>query len=270
LEGNFQVHDDLKRALQIAELAGRELHQRFRTKITSSIKADDSLVTEADLASQEVVCRELARYFPGDLLLAEEGEQAFDFSPSNRNVWIVDPLDGTSNFARGYDYFCVSIARARWSEGRWQPDLGVIHVPTQRRSYCAALSLGAWVDGRRLGRIDQSDNIAFSRRFLVTGFAYDQGQALEQSVARFLKVASHCNSIRRPGAAALDLAHVAEGVFDAYWETGVKPWDVAAGLVILRELGARCCDFSGAEFDLRRPDLVVGRPEVVDTLVNLF
>jgi myo-inositol-1(or 4)-monophosphatase len=266
------VSVDIKLVRDIAEAAGRELLQRFRRKITVQTKVDDSLVTEADLASQDLICRQIRESFPDDEILAEEGPQSVDLGPSSRALWLIDPLDGTTNFAHGFDYFCVSIARATWDPTlkSWRPDLGVVHVPTQGLTYWSVKGGGAWLNDQPLSPFSARPVKAFSRCFLVTGFAYDQGSDLRTSVDRFLRVASQCNSIRRPGAAALDLCQVASGVFDAYWENGVKPWDVAAGLCLLYELGAKVVDYKNAPYRLGGGDAIVGQPGVVDTIAKLF
>jgi myo-inositol-1(or 4)-monophosphatase len=266
------LNTEMKALTNIAKLAGRELTGRFRKSLKSSLKNDRSLVTEADLASQAVIVKELGFHFPGDRVLSEEEPSlATTLSDiTDKALWIVDPLDGTTNFANGFDYFCVSIARAEFSAGFWQPTLGAVYLPTSDVMYTAERGGGAFRNGVSLPKLQTRPRRDFEQCFLATGFAYDRGEELERDIRLFSKIAAQCQSIRRPGAAALDLCLVAEGVFDAFWERNLKIWDVAGASLLLEEVGASQKCYDGRPFQLSKDDLVAGRPEVVDTLLNLF
>jgi myo-inositol-1(or 4)-monophosphatase len=251
------------------QTAGAELTKRFRTELRTQTKPDASLVTDADLASERVILAALRREFPRDTIYSEESGLSAQARPTGGAIWLVDPLDGTTNFANGYPFYCVSIGRGRFrADGTIEMTHGgVLDVP-RRRVYLATRGGGATVDGQRL-RVTQERPMA--RAFLVTGFYYDQGTALQQAVSRFGRVASACQAIRRDGAAALDLALVAEGVFDAFWESGLKPWDVAAGSLLVEEAGGTVRTYEDeTRYDVEAPSIISGAPKVVSEIAALL
>jgi myo-inositol-1(or 4)-monophosphatase len=251
---------DQQRLKQILRDAGAEL-QKYQGSSGLDIqhKADDSLVTSADLASENVILTNIRRFFPDDLILSEESGWTGDAFADGRHVWIIDPLDGTTNFANGYPFYCVSIARAIIQSGMMNVELGGVYDPVRERLYLAARGQGATCNGEKLAvRPDRPPEEAF----LVTGFAYHRDEELSQDVERFLKVAERSQSIRRDGAAALDLAMVAEGIYDGYWETGINAWDVAAGSLLVEEAGGIVSNLGseGRVFNLQQSSIVCGSP----------
>lgn len=262
---------DVKFLNEIIKLAGEKLMSFFGTSLKVDVKADSSLVTEADLASECVLIEGISKKYPNDIICSEEsGLSSADRTPG-RHIWILDPLDGTTNFAHGYPYFCVSAGRGRFREdGSIEILLGAIEDPVRKRSYVAKKGHGAFVNSIpmkvRSGR-------PLRESFLVTGFYYATGSLLSREVERFHRVAQVCSSIRRDGAAALDLALVAEGIFDAFWEYGLKPWDVAAGSLLIQEAGGVVLNYHepiGKEFNVEADGLVSGTAQSVKELLAMF
>lgn len=221
--------------------AAQELQKRAGKPFEIKTKADTSLVTDADLASEKVILANLAKVYPEDTVLAEEsGLSRVERSPGEY-IWLIDPLDGTTNFANGYPFYCISIGRGRFREdGSIEMLAGGVWDAPRSRFYYAELGQGAYVNGQKL-RV--APNREFSKAFLVTGFYYNQGEQLQAQIQRFGRIASRCQTIRRDGAAALDLALVAEGVYDAFWELGLQPWDVAAGSLLVKEAGGTVLNY---------------------------
>jgi myo-inositol-1(or 4)-monophosphatase len=213
---------------------GKILKSRFG-KVGYSLKGRADLLTAADLASQKRAIDMIRRRFPDHGLLAEEG---VDTLRPGRPAWIIDPLDGTTNYAHGFPAACVTAAFYDGGELR----AGGTCDPFRGELFFAVKGRGASLNGRRI-RVSSTPDL--SRALLATGFAYDRGEKAEfycSFYSDFLKI-SH--DIRRMGSAALDLAWTACGRLDGYWEFNLKPWDVAAGLLLVKEAGGKVSDFSG-------------------------
>ena len=257
---------------EMSEAAGAVLSSyRAGAAFTIKRKPDNSLVTDADLASERVILERIRRRFPADKICSEEaGLSSSDRTPGSY-IWIIDPLDGTTNFAHGYDFFCVSIARGRFtSEGPVVVEAGAIHDPIRKKTYVAGLGRGATVNGKAL-KTTQTANLRDA--FLVTGFSYNAGIELKKDIMTLYEVAIRCKGIRGDGSAALDMALVAEGVYDASWDYGLKPWDVAAGGLIIAEAGGTVVNYPGEptdSFDVERPGLICGAPVIVKALSELI
>jgi myo-inositol-1(or 4)-monophosphatase len=230
------MHDlDLTKALDSARKAaqkGREvlLHYFGQLKQVQE-KAQAGLVSEADVESERVIASVLKESFPEIPFMGEEGAFTSRDSQVQANSWVVDPLDGTTNYVHGFHVFCVSIGL------QWKGEivLGVVDVPLLNKTYWSAKGQGAYVNGQRLN-VSSKTNIKDS--LLATGFFHDNREALAQQLKIFSDLVFEARGIRRPGAAAYDLCLVAEGVFDAFWEPNLKPWDAAAGVSLVREAGA--------------------------------
>lgn len=247
--------------------AAAELMQRQGPDLQTMTKADTSLVTEADLASEKVIHDNISKYFPHDTILSEESGRTTGNGPF---VWIVDPLDGTTNYANGYPFFCISIARGRFlPSGRVEVEQGAIYDPNRKRLYFADLGKGASVNGQQ---IKVSIGRDFSKCFLVTGFYYMREETLQREIDRFSRVAKHCQTIRRDGAAALDLAYTAEGIYDAFWEVGLSPWDIAAGALLVKEAGGVVQNYSinSDGFDVFGHGIVAGNSMAVANIASLL
>jgi myo-inositol-1(or 4)-monophosphatase len=233
-------------AIQTAREAGRVLAEKFGRALQVSNKGDIDLVTEADLASEQLIVERVRSYHPRHAILAEE---AGDVTPAGGGAsefkWIVDPLDGTTNYAHGYPVFCVSIALEH--EGRVV--VGVVYDPLRDELFAAERGEGATLNGRRARVSDTSD---LNRALLCTGFPYDVRERGDFA-RHFRNFIMSAQSVRRDGAAALDLAYVAAGRFDGFYEEGLRPWDVAAGVLLVEEAGGRVTHYDGTPFDHYHP-----------------
>lgn len=267
---DVQYTEEMTFLQQLSANAGNELMSRFGKQVKVRHKADNSLVTDADLASERLILDTLKKERPDDLILSEEAGLSSDIRTPGRSIWIIDPLDGTTNFANNYPFFCVSIARAVFdTQGKVIVQSGVVHDPVRNRTYVAEKGKGAWMNGKR---ISVCPDRGLQDAFLVTGFAYHQGNNLRKDIEFFMAVAQTCQSIRRDGAAALDLALVAEGVYDGYWETGLRPWDLAAGVLLVAEAGGILKNFEADDtlpYDLEFGSVICGTNSVVTLISDL-
>jgi myo-inositol-1(or 4)-monophosphatase len=248
--------------------ASLELTKRRGEALKISVKPDASLVTEADLASEKVIIERISKYFPDDQIYAEESGKSSESRRPGSAVWIVDPLDGTTNYANGYPYYCISIGRGIFDgSGRVQMQTGAIYDAVRGKLYFAEDGKGASCDGKPLRVASPRE---FHKSFLVTGFYYREGPDLQCEITRFSKIAQECHSIRRDGAAALDLALVAEGIFDAFWELGLAPWDVAAGSLLVREAGGVVRNYppDSAGYNIEGHGVIAGTQGVVEALAR--
>ena len=263
------VKNDLEMRLEVAKdlasKAGVSLMAFFGKSFDFKQKGDSSLVTEADLASEHIILTGLSEAFPEDTLISEEKEDTPELV-NGRYVWVVDPLDGTTNFANEYPFFCVSIACGVVVSGKVDVQIGVIHDPVRGELYAGIKGNGATLNGEKLSVRAARP---FEESFLVTGFYYNTGSHLASGVELFKRVALSCQSIRRDGAAALDLAYVARGIFDAFWEDGLKPWDMAAGSLLVSEAGGVCLGYDG-DFDINTPTIVAGGEAVSRKLLSFI
>ena len=213
---------------------GKILSAKFG-KVGYRLKGRANLLTEADLASQEKVKAVIRSAFPEDGFLAEEDETP---DISARRIWVIDPLDGTTNYAHGFPAAAVSIALAE--DGKILA--GGVCDPFRREVFTARRGRGAFFNGRRLA---VSKVPSLSKALLVTGFPYDRAERADFYCSFFSDFMKRSHDVRRMGAASLDLAWLAAGRTDGYWEFGLKPWDVAAGKLLVEEAGGRVSDFSG-------------------------
>lgn len=211
-------------------------------------KGTIDLVTEADLASEELILDVLQDNLPGIKILSEESFSSYDKTPAEP-VWIIDPLDGTTNFAHNFPWFAVSIALYDKGESH----VGVIYNPMQKELFCATRAGGAWLNDRRL---KVSEIFSLQNALVATGFPYDILERSDPVLAMLKAVLTHAQGVRRPGAATLDLAYLACGRFDAFWEVGLKPWDTAAGYLLVEEAGGILSNFNGSPFSPFIPELL--------------
>ncbi len=256
------LSDILSVAGKAALAAGQLLKKLYANPHQIQYKGAIDLVTEADVASEKCILEILQKDFPGVAILAEESQAVYDSIPLEP-VWIIDPLDGTTNFAHSFPWFAVSIAYA--VNGRAQ--VGVIYAPMLDELFCACAGHGAWLNGRK---IMASDAEEISRSLLATGFPYNIRQSSGQVVAQLEKVLVRCQGVRRAGAAALDLAYVACGRLDGFWEINLKPWDTAAGQVLVEEAGGKLSDFAGNTFSPFIPELAASNTLIHDEFLKLL
>jgi myo-inositol-1(or 4)-monophosphatase len=263
LAGSGLMPSEVERLSTVARLAAQagaeELRRHFgqleriREKGTAG-----NLVTEADLAAERAVLGTLAEHTPDIGVLAEEsgrrgGGGAFE--------WCVDPLDGTTNYAHGYPFFGTSVGLC------WQglPLLGALAVPTMDELFWAAPGLGAWCNGTAL-KVSRCDRLADA--LLVTGFAYDRIHRIDNNYAEFAWFTHRSHGVRRAGAAAVDLAYVAAGRVDGYWERGLSPWDLAAGVVLVEQAGGVVSAYDGGCLDLNEGRVIACAPGLQGSLIE--
>ncbi len=216
------------------EISGGILRRRLG-RVSIRTKGRANLVTEADLESQKAIKTLLRRRFPGhDFLGEEEGSRL----TGAEYLWVADPLDGTTNYAHGYPMFCVSVALLRGG----RPILGGVNDPSRGELFIAQEGRGAALNGRPI-RVSRAPTIESS--LLITGFPYDRAERAGFYTGHYRRFMERCHDVRRSGSAALDLAWIAAGRADGFWEFSLSPWDVAAGLLLVREAGGLVTDFSG-------------------------
>ncbi|HLH78060.1 MAG TPA: inositol monophosphatase family protein [Candidatus Binataceae bacterium] len=227
-------------ALKAARAAGKIHLARFQHISIASKSNFLDLVTEADREAEARIIAIIGRAFPGHAILAEESGLN---GTSSEHRWIIDPLDGTTNFAHGYPQFCVSIGYER----RGKMELGVVYDASRKEMFVARRGGGATLNG---APIAVSNNRRLNQALLGTGFPYDRAQRRWFYLMFWETMMPLVHGIRRTGAAALDLSWVACGRLDGFWEFGLKPWDVAAGALIIREAGGRVTNLDGSPLDL--------------------
>jgi myo-inositol-1(or 4)-monophosphatase len=227
-----------------------------------STKSPNDFVTEVDQAAEQVIIETLLQAYPGHGILAEESGRTHGARDSDY-VWIIDPLDGTTNFIHGFPVYAVSIALAY----RGQVQQAVVYDPSRNDLFYASRGRGAFLNDRRL-RVSRRTRL--SESLIGTGFPFRKGDNLKRYVKMFEDVMQNCAGLRRPGAAALDLCYVAAGYYDGFFETGLSPWDVAAGSLLITEAGGLIGNFTGDADFLYQREVVAGNPKVYGQLVHLL
>lgn len=248
----------LEAAVEIAREAGKVLREELERPPAIAYKGEFDLVTQADRRSESVIVSGLQKYFPEHAVAAEEGtgkETASEFR------WHVDPLDGTTNFAHGYPCFCVSMALARKNELL----LGVIFNPVYNELFTATRGEGAFLNGKR---IRCSKINALKNSLLCTGFPNHDRQA-HPNIHYYWDFTLRSHGVRRDGSAALDLASVASGRFDSFWEFGLKPWDTAAGVIMVEESGGKITDLKGQPYPLGGASILASNGLIHDEMVRV-
>ncbi|MHC1697422.1 MAG: inositol monophosphatase [Geobacteraceae bacterium] len=230
----------LASAVQAARSAGQIQRERLWSDYSVDFKGENNLVTEVDRLSEDVIVRQLRAACPGCDVLAEESG-ALDTGSSLR--WIIDPLDGTTNYAHGFPWFAVSIAL----EISGVIQLGVVYHPMMDELFTCVRGQGAWLNG---GKITVSSRQPLKNCLLATGFPYDRKQSNENNFDNFVQFQLAARAVRRAGAAALDLAYVAAGRVDGFWECKLNPWDVAAGRLLVEEAGGTVTNHAGEPYSI--------------------
>ena len=251
-------------AIETAREAGRVLAERFgRASLEVTHKGDIDLVTESDLAAERLIVERIRSYYPRHGILAEEsGTAEHAGAATSAYKWIVDPLDGTTNYAHGYPCFCVSIAL----EYEGELVIGVIYDPTRDEMFAAERGAGATLNGRRI-RVSEINDL--NEAMLCTGYPYDV-RGRDNFVRNFKNFILHAQGVRRDGSAALDLAYVACGRFDGFWEEGLNPWDVAAGVVLIEEAGGRVSRYDGSPFHIYTPPIMASNGLVHEAMMSVL
>jgi myo-inositol-1(or 4)-monophosphatase len=249
-------------AIQAARRAGeiivRGMNRVHRLEVRA--KGQNDFVTDIDTAAERDIMETVRRRYPQHAFLAEESGQSGE---DNEFVWIIDPLDGTTNFLHGYPQFAVSIGVQR----RGRMEHAVVYDPLRQELFTASRGEGAQLDGKR---IRVSAHIGLERALIGTGFPYRSNLHWLDSYMAMLKAVMQATAgIRRPGSAALDLAYVAAGRLDAFWELGLSPWDTAAGTLLITEAGGMVGRLNGGEYK-QEGDIVAGSPKVYAPLLELL
>ena len=244
-------------ARQAGEILEKCAHAGFRVKHKNVI----NLVTDADCRAEQRIIDVIQKAFPSHHILAEErGLTQRSHSPYQ---WVIDPLDGTTNFAHGFPAFCVSIGVEHGGRGL----IGVVFDPTRDELFTARRGKGAFLNDRPISvsAVNQLD-----RALLVTGFAYNIRETRNNNLDHFVSFALKTQGLRRTGTAALDLCYVASGRFDGFWEVALNPWDMAAGVVILEEAGGKVTNFKGETHSIYRRELVASNGRVHRAMLDVL
>jgi len=248
-------------AVEAARSAGALLLDYSKTGFRIEHKNPINLVTDADRAAERCIIDTISGQFPTHRILAEE--QGLTVQASSRYQWIVDPLDGTTNYAHGFPLYAVSIGVERDGECV----IGVVFDPTRNELFTAQAGAGACLNG---DSIDVSKVDSLDRALLVTGFAYDIRETANNNLDHFARFALKAQGVRRTGSAALDLCSVAAGRLDGFWEVRLSPWDMAAGAVILREAGGSITDFWGRTHSIYGKELVASNSLIHQAMLNVL
>ena len=247
-------------AIRVARDAGALLRDRLGTRIDIGHKGSINLVTDVDLASEKLIREAISTYYPRHEILAEEG----GLTESNSEYrWIVDPLDGTTNYAHGYPVFCVSIAL----EHQGEVVVGVVYDPMREELFAAERGGGAALNNRPI-RVSKIEDLTQS--ILSTGFPYDIKTSKLTNLDHWANFAMNAQALRRDDAAALDLCYVACGRYDGFWELNLSPWDTAAGALIVAEAGGRVTDFGGGGFSNYVPEVVASNGLIHDRMIEVL
>jgi len=245
-------------ARQAAQDAGKALLELFGKNTVITKKGDIDLVTEADVRSEKILLDLISRHFPQDSILSEE---AGEYRHRPERVWLLDPLDGTTNFAHQFPFFAVSIAL----EIEKQIALGVVFNPLCGECFHATLGGGAFLNETP---ISVSRTRTLQDSLLGTGFPYNIHHEPDRVLESFRKFLVRAQGVRRPGSAALDLCYVAAGRLDGFWEEGLKPWDSAAGVAIVKESGGTVTTYEGKPYSPYEKSIIASNPLIHGLVVQ--
>lgn len=256
--------EDLNRYLEVALEAAREggsilkMYWGKLEEIGEKSNAGD-LVTVADLESEKTIIASIRKHFPDHPILAEES--GLNSQEYNKYLWVIDPLDGTTNYTHQYPMVSISIALLYDS----QPIVGIVYNPILHELFQGALGMGTTLNGRKL----QVSNISsLDKSLLCTGFAYNRTETDDNNYKEFFHLTQISQGVRRVGSAALDLAYVAAGRLDGFWELGLKPWDVAAGTLLVNEAGGNVTSFDGTPLILQSGRILATNGRIHQAMIN--
>jgi len=247
-------------AVAAAKAAGALQRDGYGRDIKMRMKGTIDIVTEVDQACEDLIVAELLRQFPDHQILAEEGGGRGANHPCR---WIIDPLDGTTNYAHRFPFFCVSIAL----EVAGEPTLGIVYAPMFDELFVAVRGQGVTLNGQAIA-VSGTQNLLAA--MLTTGFAYDVHQAENDNLDHFADFTRRVQATRRTGSAALDLCYVASGRFDGFWEMGLKPWDVAAGMLAITEAGGRVSRFDGTPHQLDGRQILASNGKIHEAMIEVM
>ncbi len=251
---------ELDQAKNAAYAAGDVLKELYGQVQYNTKKGYTDLVTAADIQAEKVVLGIIGRRFPLDRILTEESG---DNAQTSDRVWLVDPLDGTTNFVHGLPFFAVSIGL----EVEKEMVAGVVYNPILNELFDAVKGKGARLNQKP---IQVSDTPSLKQALLATGFPYNIWENPKPVVALFERLLVQAQGVRRPGSAAIDLCYTAAGRFDGYWEQGLNPWDTAAGTVIVQEAGGKISTYQGAPYTPYQKTVLAANPHIHKQVLGLF
>jgi len=257
----MDLNEIQKVGIKAAYTGAKILNHYFGRLSHINKKGPNDLVTDADVESQSRIIEVIRTKYPDHCILAEESGYHQEESASCQ--WIIDPLDGTTNFAHEIPIFCISIAFAEADETQ----VGIILNPISGELFSAVKNQGATLNGRRIAVSTQSE---ISESLLVTGFPYDFQANLQSVIHRFQQCLLAARGIRRLGSAAMDLCYVACGRFEAFWEENLNPWDTAAGALIVEEAGGRVSDFADKPYKLNKNEILASNKQIHSEIISLL
>ncbi|MGO4328382.1 inositol monophosphatase family protein [Cupriavidus sp. 2TAF22] len=260
------MHPMLNIAVKAARKAGSVINRASMDvdRVHVSRKQHNDFVTEVDRAAEAAIIEIIRTAYPEHAILAEESGQSWaEGEETSEYVWVIDPLDGTTNFIHGFPQYCVSIAQLH----KGVPAQAVVYDPTRDELFTASKGAGAFLNNRRI-RVSRRDKLADC--LIGTGFPYRDMEGLDQYMELFALMTRSCAGLRRPGAAALDLAYVACGRTDGFFEQGLKPWDMAAGMLLVTEAGGLTGNYAGEARQLEQGEVLAGNPKAFAQMVRLL
>ena len=250
--------------IKIAEQAAREagnIHLENLGKVKEiEFKAKNSLVTEVDKLSEELIIGIIKESFPSHDIFAEESGR---HTSGSEFLWLIDPLDGTTNYAHAYPFFSVSIAL----EVNGVLETGLVYDPVKDEMFTAERGKGAFLNGKPI-RVSKKARVDESH--LCTGFVHENEQMVEENLRHFANFIRQARAVRRDGSAALDLCYAACGRFDGFWELGLNPWDTAAGVLILEEAGGKVSSFSGSKYSIYVKEILTSNGNIHDEMIEIL
>jgi myo-inositol-1(or 4)-monophosphatase len=258
---NHEFAQYLAAAWDAASSAGKLIRDNWEAPKQISFKGAIDLVTSIDRGAEKLTVEALHRKFPSHSILAEEDTMLTGTEDTHR--WIIDPLDGTTNFAHSYPHFCVSIAL----EIQTEVLLGLVYDPLREECFCAVRGDGATLNGKR---IHVSATAELDKSLLATGFPYDRRERADEYLAVFKAFITRSQGVRRNGSAALDLCYVACGRIDGFWEAKLRPWDVAAGAIIIREAGGVMSGYSGGQFSIWGDETLASNGVIHEQMITVL
>jgi len=247
-------------AEQACRVAGQLQRDGLKRARQIEFKGSINLVTDVDKACEKEIVDLLQGKFPHHDILAEEGSGR---RKDSEYKWIIDPLDGTTNYAHGYKLFCISIAL----EYRGEIIVGAVYEPNRDEMFLAEQRNGARLNGEKIQVSEVAD---LNHAMLATGFAYNVRETKNNNLDHFQKFLMKAQAIRRDGVAAIDLCYIADGRYDGFWELNLFPWDVAAGLLMIQEAGGRVTDFRGRPFDIYAKEILASNGKFHDAMVEVL
>lgn len=226
-----------------------------------SYKSRMNLVTDVDESSEKILLKHLRKKFPDYLTLSEEIGGIYKNSVLPK--WVIDPLDGTTNYAHGFPFFCVSVALER----KGAIVLGVVYDPIRDELFSAIKDSGAFCNNKRI-RVSTISSL--KRSLLATGFPYRLGRKMRRNLENFKNFMLSAQAVRRAGSAALDLCYVASGRFEGFWEMDLNPWDIAAAALIVEEAGGKLSDFCGGEFNHYKKEILASNSKIHNAMIKIL